>query len=307
MTGDDATIVPTHLQIETINGACTARCTMCTIRTWTRTPRTMPENDFRVILEKFVPYLSQLDFLTLHGCGEPLLDHGLPEKIATAKKLGFRGTGFATNGTELKPVLSRRLIESGLDTIICSVDGIRRETHEAIRLHTNFRQVVDNVKQFIRLRDEMCGKTRVLVRFIRQKLNYQEWPDFYQQWISVVSPEKGDDVIRFDMHNWGRTPAEYTAETPQVPGAPLICSDLFERFFIYSNGRVGLCCADDNGFFELGSVLEEDPIQIYNREPFSTYRESMREGRIRELKFCRNCTIPNARSQKTKPRVIRTG
>ncbi|CAN2040817.1 Tungsten-containing aldehyde ferredoxin oxidored uctase cofactor modifying protein [Candidatus Magnetomoraceae bacterium gMMP-15] len=295
-------IIPKHLQIETINGVCTARCRMCTINKWTRKPNRMKKEKFEVILGKFVPYIQHLDYLTLHGCGEPLLDRGLPKKISLAKHLGFRGTGFATNCTELNPNTSTDLIESGLDTIICSIDGIKKETHEAIRIGTIFEEVVENVKAFIELRDTMSGTTRVLIRFIRQNLNYEEWPMFYDKWTTYLSHEKGDDVIMFDEHNWGKEETSVNTEH-----SPLICSDIFERFLVYSDGRVGFCCADDNGFFDLGNVIKDDPLEIYNCEQFWKYRKYMQDGRIGELEHCKGCTIPQLREKKTNPKTMKTG
>ena len=71
---------------------------------------------------------------------------------------------------------------------------------------------------------------------------------------------------------------------------------MFERLLVYSSGRVGFCCADDNGFFELGNVIDNDPIDIYNSEQFSKYRRYMQKGRISELEHCRGCTIPQSRA-----------
>ena len=88
---------PKHLQIETINGVCSAHCSVCTIDQWSRKPQIMSIETFAVILDKFLPYQENLQYLTLHGCGEPLLDYSLPEKIDLAKKKGFKGIGFATN------------------------------------------------------------------------------------------------------------------------------------------------------------------------------------------------------------------
>lgn len=286
-------IIPKHLQIEPINGVCTSRCTMCTINEWTRSRTRMKREKFEIILRKFRPYIQNLDYLTLHGCGEPLLDRGLHEKVLLAKRLGFRSIGFATNCTELNPTMSWKLIENGLDTIMCSIDGVKKETHEAIRIGTNFEQVVENVKDFISLRDQISGYTRVLIRFIRQDLNYDEWPLFYEYWNKYISKEKGDGVIRFDVHNWGKEEIELNRKD--------ICSDIFERFYVYSNGQVGFCCADDNGFFELGNVLDNDPIEIYNNEHFLKYRKYMQEGRINELEHCKGCTIPQSRENKTTP------
>jgi len=261
----------------------------------------MTEQAFELLLSKFVPYKDRIEFLTIHGCGEPLLDYGLPQKIATAKLLGFRGTGFATNCTELRAEMARKLIDAGLDTIICSIDGIKKETHEAIRRRTRFEDVVENVRRFIDIRDQKHGRTRVLIRFIRQQINYDEWPVFQEQWQEYLDPSKGDDIIRFDAHNWGNKVENYEHISCDATCVePLICSDLFERLYIYSDGRVALCCADDNGFFDLGNAFESDPIEIYNNKTFTDYRSYMVNGRIAELPVCKTCTIVRSRLTKTK-------
>lgn len=83
-------VIPKHVQIETINGVCTARCTMCTIETWTRKPMVMNKEIFSRILEKFKPYLKGIHYITLHFCGEPLLDREISEKVKIAKEMGHR-------------------------------------------------------------------------------------------------------------------------------------------------------------------------------------------------------------------------
>jgi len=61
------------------------------------------------ILDKFLKYKNRIEYLTLHGLGEPLLDKGLTEKVKIAKDMGFRGTGFATNCTHLAEDMSLKL------------------------------------------------------------------------------------------------------------------------------------------------------------------------------------------------------
>ena len=294
-------IIPKHIQIETINGVCTSHCIMCTRQSWTRKPNVMNNDTYRRILEKFKPYREHIQYLTLHFCGEPLLDKGLAEKVKIAKEMGFKGTGFATNCTELDKHKSSELIDAGLDTIILSIDGIKKHTHEAIRVGTNFEKIVSNVKNFIKIRNE-SGKTRVMIRFIRQEINKQEWPLFFDYWSKELNKDFGDEVVKFDVHNWGDKLDDYQSEDlNRSLGARIdnyICQDVFERMIIYSNGDVALCCADDNGFFKLGNVIDSDPIRIYNNEIFTHYREKMRGGGILELEHCKTCTIPRSRALK---------
>lgn len=294
-------IIPSHLQIETINGSCTSRCIMCTRSTWTRKPRRMTEEEFTIILKRFLPYRDNLRYLTLHGWGEPLLDRGLPKKIKIAKDMGFRGTGLATNCTELDVKLSVALLESGLDTLICSVDGLTKETHESIRVGTNFDSIVNNVQTFIKLRPEH-GRTRVLVRFIRQKANEHEWPEFKKYWEEHIDKAMGDAVIKFDVHNVADNLENFANKDVLADEEVVVitCEDFNDRISIHSNGEVGLCVADSNGFFQLGNVLYEEPMSIFNNEIFTRYRNMMKQGRFKELEHCCNCTIPRSRMVKDK-------
>ena len=294
-------IIPTHLQIETINGVCTARCTMCAFPTWTRKPYRMHLQDHVAILNRFLPYQDNLQYLSLFGFGEPLLDKELPSKVKVAKSMGFKSVGFATNCTELDLLKSNALMEAGLDTLICSVDGINKETHEAIRIGTDFDKVVNNILTFIHMRP-LYGHTKVIIRFIRQKANAHEWEEFKAQWEQWLNPAYGDAVISFDVVDCDGKVADYDSKDVLTGiDVPIMCDQLYQRMMVLSNGEVALCCADDNGKFHLGNVLSEDPIEIYNNETFTDYRRMIEEGRIMELDLCKTCTIP--RSQKLKDKV----
>ena len=291
-------IIPKHVQIETINGICTSRCTMCSIKEWRRKPHIMDNNTFKRILEWFLPHLDQIEFLSLQGWGEPLLDKGIADKVRIAKEMGFRGVGFASNATELDERISRKLIEAGLDSIICGIDGAKKETHEAIRLGTDFDGIVSNVKRFVGIRNGI-GTTRVVVRFIRQQQNLSEWPAFKEFWLRELDKSYGDDILLFDIHNAAGTVEHYEEYDPNRDvdlGAP--CEELFVRIVILSDGDVAFCNADINGFYGLGNAVETDPIEIFNNETFTRIRQMMNEGKIMELEHCRVCTIPRSRALK---------
>ena len=63
----------------------------------------------------------------------------------------------------------------------------------------------------------------------------------------------------------------------------LICHDIFEKMVIYTNGNVGLCCIDANGFYDIGNVIDNDPIEIYNSQIFKHHRNLMKEGKFLNL------------------------
>jgi len=297
-------LIPDHLQIETINGRCSSNCTMCTINQWKRKPVIMSFDTFKKILLKFDLFKKYMSYLTLQGCGEPLLDNNIHKKVALASKLGFNGIGFASNCTELNEEISTKLLEAGLNTIIFSIDGIKKETHESIRIGTDFDTVVANSKRFIKLRDEMDYKTKIMPRFIIQETNKAEYPLFKETWSKLLNTEKGDQILKFDVHNWAASVKDYENKDINVDKelGGYKCMWVFERIFINSLGNVVLPCIDahcdeDDGEFNYGNALIEDPIAIYNSEMMDNYRRKMMDGKILDLDYCCTCTIPRSRAQ----------
>lgn len=298
-------LMPRHVQIESVGGKgmCTARCTMCTIEDWQKPPRIMQQAEFEKFVLHLAPWKEHIDYVTLHCNGEPLLDKRLHDKVAFLKQHGFRGTGFATNCTLLDERRAQALLEAGLDTIICSIDGVTKATHEAIRHRTHFETIVTNVERFLALRDERAARglpaTRVLVRMILQDQNRHEWDDYQAFWRARLDPAKGDGVLQFPIHNWGGQMENWQQNLALYgQGKVFECEDLFDRLIVFSDGTVSHCDADYNGFFPHGSVFEQHFLEVYNGPIFTRYRTAMQEGRLLELDHCKSCSIPQARAQR---------
>jgi len=298
-------IMPSHIQIETVGGRgmCTARCSMCTIEDWQKPPRIMRQDELEKFADDLAPFAAHIDYVTLHCNGEPLMDKGLHLKIAYLKAKGLRGTGFASNCTLLSATKSQQLLDAGLDTIICSIDGATKATHEAIRTRTDFDAVVANVERFLAMRNERRAEglpaTRVLVRFIAQESNRHEWPAYQEFWKARLDPERGDGILQFPIHNWGGQMENWQQNLELYgDGKVFECVDLHERFIVFSDGQVSHCDADYNGFFPHGSVFEEHFLDIYNGPIFARYRNAMADGKLCELDHCKSCSIPLARAQK---------
>lgn len=311
---------PKQLQIETVNKLCNARCPMCTIFTDARDAQIMKFEQYKPIIDRFVPYKDKIDFVTLHGCGEPLLDKSIGEKIRYTKELGFRGIGFSTNVGLLHEKWAKELMDSGIDTLIASIDGLTKEVQEAIRPKAgDFDVIYDNMQNYLRIRNEGNYKSRVLIRFIRQRLNYKQWDDYYAYWSKLINKQKGDDILRFDVHNCGGKVEGYdemtlvgTSEDPALDEfveegeETTLCPDLFERFIVFADGSIGFCSSDQDGYFDFPNILDADPIDIFNSSVYETYRKVWEDRREMELPHCSTCTITQSRNNKTRPGMSKT-
>ncbi len=147
-------------QIE-VTTRCVLRCAMC--------PRTaladawqemdLPWETFQGIARAFP--LTQ--HVHLQGWGEPLLHPRLFDMIARAKAAGCRA-GLTTNGMKLDRDTGRRLLDLNLDLIAVSIAGATAGTHESIRVGSDFRWILENVRGLLSLRREQ-GRDRPKVEF----------------------------------------------------------------------------------------------------------------------------------------------
>ena len=351
--------IPTHVQIETVNRFCDARCPMCTIKFVpdfakdapdelsnngkTRPAEIMTIDRFKEIAIKFKPYVHKIQFLSLFGCGEPLLDKTLPEKIQFAKDVvGFKGIGLTSNCTALTEKMTIRLLKAGLNCIIPSIDGLTKEVQEEIRPRTNFEKIYKNVQFFIEQRDKLDADCKVLIRMVRQQLNYHQLEDYKAYWSKIQNPKKGDDILTIDIHNTGGKvqgydkmkvsdssskveahDSHFSKEVKNGNFKKLVssesnddiyinardvekiggCPDLFSRLSIFTSGDVALCSADQSEYFKLGNVIREDPIKIFNSQVFEKYRNKWLSNNYKDLDYCKDCKIYLSRFNKSAPDI----
>jgi hypothetical protein len=254
----------------------------------------MDNKTFTSILEKFVPYLDFQKFLSFLGLGETLIDKQVHKKVEIAANMGFRGIGVYTNGMLLTKMVSESLMKAGINTLVVSIDGYRRETQGNIRIGSNLDDIIRNVENFISIRNSGYFKARVIIRFTRQSLNIEEWDDFYNFWKIRLNKKYNDSIFCYDVQNFGGNNYISMTENFKVNAKEetLSCDQIMDRIVIFSDGSLGLCCGDQFGNYINGNVLQNDPILLYNKKPFTEYRKLISLGKMNEIRLCRDCSNP---------------
>ena len=298
---DAAVIVPKTVIIEAVFG-CNASCTMCPIDMPTeRTKGTMEMALFEDVIDKLSPYAGEIKQLDVFGVGEPLLDKNYAKKIAYAKNKGFKNVGFATNAEFLTEGMANDVMNAGIDTIMISIDGVKKQTHESIRRKTHFEIVVNNTINAIKLRNANQQKTKFVIRFIKQQKNIAEWDEFRKYWSGIINTECGDLIAGYDLHSWGgEIDMKDTDRVPAVPDE-LPCHHLYDRMIILNDGSVPLCCADMHLCnVKIGDCTIDDPIKVYNSDIMNRIRKVHLSGKRTSMDICKACTILNSESKKYK-------
>lgn len=286
--------VPKRIQLETFYG-CNARCVMCAMSfTPVRKKEMMPVEMSEYVLTELSPFVDQIEKVDLFGLGEPLLDPFLFDRIESAKRKGFRNIAVSTNADLLNRDKQKRLLGTGIDSILLSIDGVLKETHENIRIGVDFERVLENCLSLIEMRDREKCRTRFVVRLIKQKSNQEEWEPYKRFWQDKLSADKDDLLILYGMNTMGgyvysKKDLVHTVNE-KIEKAP--CHMVFDRFIVLNDGTVPLCCEDTpRADFAVGNVNSNTPIDIFNNKKMNRMRDLHLKERKNDIEICRNCTV----------------
>ena len=278
---------PRYIEIETIH-ACNARCLMCTIDEWQRSDRLMKEELFQKIADEVIEHSNEIKRVTLYRDGEPLLDKKMPERIEMLKDGGIKSISISTNGGLLTESKAKDLLNTGLDIIIMSIDSLKKEVYESIRVGLEFEQVLENMIRFIGLRNRIRTETQIWFRMIRQANNAEEWPDYYDFWAPKLCNH--DRVYYHNIFNWGGQLKDFNPVTKSYePNLP--CVALWSLLVIFCNGDVPLCNTDFNIKYPSGSVFNNSIQEIWQSQIMNFRRQLHLQNQKYKIDICKNCNV----------------
>jgi MoaA/NifB/PqqE/SkfB family radical SAM enzyme len=132
-------------------------------------------------IHKAMHYAHTVDFT---GWGEPLLHKRIYEMI---RMTGDKGclTTMTSNGTALNEKNSFALIESGLDRLVVSVDGMRAETYDPIRIGSSFEKLSRRISRLASLVEASNSSLELGIAFTIQEGNAKDL-DLITAWMNSV-------------------------------------------------------------------------------------------------------------------------
>ncbi|MBI4355788.1 MAG: SPASM domain-containing protein [Candidatus Omnitrophica bacterium] len=292
---------PISLQIEPIV-RCNFACTMCHSPERSRAhPAPLSLDRYRAILDQF-PHVR---FLTLQGVGEPLLNPELTAMIREAKRRRI-AIGLFTNGSLLTPDISAAFADIPLDWLNVSLDGATAATFEQIRLGGRFDQVVQNLRECLRIRGRRQAPV-IGLWCVASRANLGELPALVE-----LAGELGVDRVTVqEMHAWGdpvwrerlvgerisgSDPAFHAAAQqarraaqhrrvrldirPATGSAPArrSCQWPWKSTYVTVEGFVTPCCmqGSDPAILNFGNLTDASFAEIWNSDGYQQFRRQLR-------------------------------
>jgi MoaA/NifB/PqqE/SkfB family radical SAM enzyme len=313
---------PSHLFIDVTN-ICNLKCPLCPTGMGApgRPKGMMPLAMFKRVIDEMGKYLISVD---LFNWGEPLLNKEIYEMVAYAHKHHIV-TSISTNLNYLPGNSAERLITSGLDILILSIDGASQEVYEKYRVGGNFSKVIDNITAFVKKKRQLgVDHPYIYWQFLVMKHNEHEIETARE-----MAAELGVDKIAFDhaylpvatrreAMNWLPMDSKYhrynLEELEKVWDAQedqkellesanesviledfkrrINCSWLWTQATINCDGSLSPCCAIFEPAGDFGNLSHESFKNVWNNEKYKASRHFSLTGEVKgPVTICMKCPL----------------
>ncbi|PZT48631.1 hypothetical protein B6S12_03070 [Helicobacter valdiviensis] len=280
---------PSFIQLETVNG-CTARCVMCGIDEWSKKMNSnyMEDALFYKIADEIIENKESVNKVSLYVGNEPLMDKKIASRIAYFKENTIK-VNFSSNASLMNEKRAKEILDSKIDHINFSVDGLDKGLYEKIRKGLKFTEVLGNVLKFIQIRDKYNYETSVRISVIKHKAYEKDMQYICNFWSKILDLKKGDS-IRIDGLNNSISVGNNRSSEISLECAKLPCYVLWNTITIKTDGSIALCCVDQCRTFKLGDLHKTTIKENWNN---NAIRENIKQLHLQKgrmgVDVCKNC------------------
>ena len=290
---------------------CNLRCQIC-CQSLVEIPR--PEIAPEIIdkVKLLIPYC---ELVAVYGFGESLT---APHFFDYLQQLPFsqqQTVLLTTNGILVTPENSRRILESPINMFEISLDATNEDTYEFIRGVRAWAKIVDNIRYFNKLKQEISpNKPKLRLCFVAMRKNIEQLPDFVRLakelnaefvdvgYMNVFREELREQSLFFhqELAIQKFTEAQQVADQLQVTlnlpryfnHAPIEdsfkhdsnCYEPWQFVQVCCDGTVLPCW---NTSRPLGDLNHHNFDEIWNNQAFQEFRQNLNSRE--ELYRCRYC------------------
>ena len=247
---------------------------------------------FNRVMKEISPYLYNTN---LYFQGEPMLHtmffSFLENSINTH-------TTVSTNGHFLSDENSLKIVKSGLNKLIISLDGLDQDTYSSYRKNGNVDTVLEGIRNVTDAKKRFKSPLKIEIQFLVNRLNEHQIPRVKElvKNIKATLKLKSMQVMdKDDIGSWlplnGRF-RRYMLENGEYViknSLPDRCERLWFNPVITWDGKVIPCCFDKDAEYIMGDLNHDSFREIWDGPKFRIFRKSILSGR-HMIEICRNCT-----------------
>ncbi len=255
-------------------------------------------------LDFFQYFINQLHknllYLTLYFQGEPYLNPDFFDFVKYAKSKNIY-TSTSTNGHFLGDENAKKTIQSGLDRLIISLDGVEQQTYASYRIGGSFDTVIDGIKNVVKWKKQLnAGNPFLIIQFLVLKTNESQIKD-----IKKLGKKLGVNDVQIktaQIYNYKNgnplipTIDKYSRYKKMDNGTYTIknklpdhCFRMWSSSVITWDGLIVPCCFDKDAEHKLGNLKKQSFKDIWKGKKYNKFRNDVFSHR-NKIDICQNCT-----------------
>ena len=280
-------------------GACNFDCNFCPCHRsdYEKTERhkIMSFSMFKKIVDDMQEFEEPVKVVYLYGFGEPLLNKDLVKMARYLKeKKVCREIRLYTTGSLLSEKMNQELVDSGIDLIRISVEGLCSEDYKKIcNVNIDFDKLVSNIAD---LYERSRGKCEISVKIanvsIKSEREYNRFFDIFENYSDYTFIE---DIVEgwpefeeIELPKDSMSAENWIWKKENKKGYS-ICTYGLTNMVVYSNGYVSACPADWKFGTKYGDVRESSLRELWESKQLREFQLMHMEVKRKEIPVCRNC------------------
>lgn len=283
---------PTTLMLEPVN-YCNLKCPLCPTGQGLikRKKEALSFENAKKIIDQLGP---EIIHLRLWNWGEPLLSKDFFRIVKYAKTYNIF-VNTSTNASFLNKENARKIVDSGLDELIVSLDGASEKTYNKYRKKGSFKKVIESIKEIVRQKKiQNTNYPKIKLQFIIMKHNEHEINEIIKiarelevDTLFLKSIGVMDIDVKEDIKKYLPTKKEFIRKSFEKIEDK--CDYLWEEITINVDGSVVPCCRDANNKYVFGNIFKEDFKNIWNNDKIKEFRKKILENK-QQIDICKFCS-----------------
>ncbi len=290
---------PMSMSIEPTT-ACNLSCPECPsgLKSFSRATGTIKQDHFRQTIDSVY---KELIFLNFYFQGEPYLHKGFLDMVKYASEKGIY-TATSTNGHFLDDEQAKKTIQSGLDRLIISLDGITQDVYQQYRIGGDLEKVIAGAKKIVHWKKQLKSKTPMVVfQFLVVKPNQHQIAeakelakkigvdDIWFKTAQIYDYETDPNDLITDLDQYSRYRKNERGETIPKNKMQNHCWKMWQSNVVTWDGKVVPCCFDKDAEHLMGDLKVNDMKEIWYGKEYNQFRTSLMKSR-KNIDICANCS-----------------
>ena len=289
--------IPPVLTIEPTN-QCNLKCPLCATGSGD-----MERNTGKMSLKTFEKIIEHLGkdimFMLIYHQGEPYINKDLFKFVELAKQHHIYVT-TSTNGHYFTDQNISKTLDSGLDSMIISLDGVTQNSYQKYRVGGQLERVLSGTERLIlEKKRRKMRKPIIAFQFLVMKHNEHEIQD-----AKKIAEQLGVDrllIKNIEVHSVEEAqewlPAENKFRRYNFNGNKYVvksidkksCARPWLSTLINWDGTFVPCCFDKNGKYPMGDINNLSEMnELWLGNSFMDFRAQLLQNR-QSIDICRNC------------------